>query len=86
MTQTQKPSPGRIVIVAGIEATTNNGATEAPGIITRVWSDDLVNVRIFTDADNMIQSRTSVPLYATDKEYGKVAGEKPLGCYWPPRV
>lgn len=40
-----KPSPGRIVLVFANPAY-NDGADHAPAIITRVWNDQLVNVRV----------------------------------------
>lgn len=45
------PSVGRIVLVP-IEPEMNNGATVAPAIITRVWSDTTVNLRVLTDSQN----------------------------------
>jgi hypothetical protein len=83
---TQKPSLGRIVIAAGIDPNTNNGATEAPAIITRVWSDDLVNIKVITDGETRAQAKTSVKLYGTPEDYEASAATEPVGCYWPPRV
>ncbi|MER5601526.1 hypothetical protein [Streptomyces sp. NPDC002265] len=45
----QKPSVGRIVHVP-MDPATNNGADAAPAVITRVWNDTTVNVRILADA------------------------------------
>ena len=74
-----KPSIARLVIVP-MNAETNNGATEAPAIITRVWSDTLVNVRVLSDSDRSPEWRTSVALYEEKPdEPGHVA-------WWPPRV
>lgn len=54
-----KPSVGRIV---HFHATTGadefNGSKTHPAIITRVWSDDCVNLHVFFDA-NAPQVRTS---------------------------
>jgi hypothetical protein len=77
----QKPSLGRVVIVP-MDPALNNGADEAPAIITRVWSDTMVNVRVLTDSgEHRSQDwRTSVSLRA-DKP------EKPAhDAWWPPRV
>lgn len=41
-----KPSIGRIVIFIGKES---NSSFEHPAIITRVWSDDCVNLTVFLD-------------------------------------
>lgn len=79
----QKPSIGRVVIVP-MPATANNGATEAPAIISRVWSDDMVNVRILPDASNEVPARTSVKLFAD-----KAAADAFPGAHvawWPERV
>lgn len=43
------PSLGRIVIVTGIDATGNNGSTEAPAVIVRVWNDVTLNLKVLTD-------------------------------------
>lgn len=49
----QTPTIGRIVIAHGVDPLLNNGATEAPAIITRVWSGGeakaMVNCKVITD-------------------------------------
>lgn len=79
----QKPSIGRIVIVP-MDPTANNGATEAPAVITRVWSEGVVNVRILVDASNEVLSRTSVSLFETNEDASAVTGLHT--AWWPPRV
>ena len=76
---TSTPSVGRIVLVP-MDPATNNGSNIAPAIITRVWSDTCVNVRVLADSD-AIKWRTSVTQVddAADTE----------GTHhwsWPPRV
>jgi hypothetical protein len=75
----QKPSLGRVVIVP-MDPQANNGADESPAIITRVWTDTLVNVRVQPDHAGGTVVRTSVTLY----------DEKPENAahcaWWPPRV
>lgn len=44
----QKPSVGRIVHVT-VDPRHNNGADVAPAVITRVWSDTCVNLRVLHD-------------------------------------
>lgn len=44
----QRPSVGRIVILKG-SAAESNSALECPAIITRVWTDTMVNVTAFPD-------------------------------------
>jgi hypothetical protein len=61
-----KPSVGRIVLVFA-DPKLNNGADEAPAIITRVFSDTCVNVTVFPDATTPYP-RTSVNLHATRDE------------------
>lgn len=87
----QKPSPGRIVLVP-VDAINlpSNGAEVVPGIITRVWSDTMVNLQVFLDA-GLVVSRTSARLYedAEQAKDGAPNDERPyaqLRCYWPPRV
>lgn len=81
----QKPSIGRIVIVP-MDPTAANGATEAPAIISRVWSDSVVNVRILPDASNEVLSRTSVTLYPGSTEAADANATGTHYAWWPPRV
>jgi len=76
----QKPSPGRIVI-ARVDPLMNNGSDEAPAVITRVWSDTTINVRVLLDA-------FTTPLWLSSI---RLLDERPAdrGVYatwWPPRV
>lgn len=83
----QKPSLGGIVLVnAAALGIDNNGGDQAPAVITRVWSDTLVNLRILADSGET-PWKTSVLLFQTPEEYAEArdAG-KTYGCYWPPRV
>ncbi|MET9088129.1 hypothetical protein ABZX77_40670 [Streptomyces sp. NPDC004237] len=52
------PRIGQVVLVPANPAV-NNGADVAPAIITRVWSAQVINVRVLLDSD-AIQWRTSV--------------------------
>lgn len=74
-----KPSVGRIVHVPADPAE-NNGADVAPAVITRVWSDTCVNVRVLLDSD-AIEWRTSV-VY-TDSFDDDANRHR---WTWPPRV
>jgi len=75
-----KPSLGRIVLVP-MNPSENNGSDVAPAVITRVWSDTMINVKILTDATSN-QWRTSLTLCA----------ERPAEmhglhlAWWPERV
>jgi hypothetical protein len=73
------PSLGRIVLVPADPAV-NNGAHTAPAVITRVWTDDVINVRVLLDSD-AIQWRTSVT-YTDSLD----TTEHTHHWTWPPRV
>ncbi|MEV4858937.1 hypothetical protein [Streptomyces ossamyceticus] len=78
-----QPSIGRIVHVAA-DPSMNNGADIAPAVITRVWSDTVVNVRVLLDGDSAPQWRTS--LTHTDT-LDDVADDVRLSRWtWPPRT
>jgi hypothetical protein len=80
----QTPSVGRIVHVR-VDPATNNGSDVAPGIITRVWSDTLVNVRIFPDSGPETYVKTSMTL-APSREAATELAENRHVCWWPPYV
>jgi len=81
------PTIGRIVTVLGGTARVN-GTDSAPAVITRVWSDELVNVTVLCDAPTTGR-HTSITL-CPDEESARA---KPEGqpeayavAYWPVRV
>lgn len=78
----QKPSLGHVVLVK-VDPAQNNGSDTAHASITRVWSDELVNIRVMLDAFSMPLWLTSVNLFDTEDE-AVAAGRHT--CYWPPRV
>jgi hypothetical protein len=47
-----KPSVGRIVHVL-VDPNVNNGSDVAPAVITRVWSDNCVNLRVLHDGPSI---------------------------------
>jgi hypothetical protein len=76
------PSVGCIVM-CGVNAAGNNGTDVAPAVITRVWSNEMVNVKVFNDG-LACEWKTSVHLFDVEeqaREYGILSA-----CYWPPRV
>ena len=83
------PSVGRIVHTL-VDPTHNNGADIAPAIVTRVWSDTCVNLRVFYDGAQ-VDWVTSATLHA-DEETARervVPGTSPgrgHQAFWPPRV
>lgn len=72
----QKPSIGRIVIYhfSAADTNLNNGLLIAPAIITAVWGDTCVNLKVLADNPHD-QWKTSRNL-----------GEGPDQWSWPPRV
>lgn len=78
---TQTPSLGRIVLVP-IEPEMNNGADTAPAIITRVWSDTTVNVRVLADSECLLWRTSSTYTDNLDER-----GQTHMNYWtWPPRV
>lgn len=74
-----KPSIGRIVVFtpSGNDSECrHNGASEVPAIITRVFSDTVVNLKVITDG-----SATPWRTSATYSEEGT-----PYSWRWPQRV
>ncbi|MFG3586632.1 hypothetical protein [Streptomyces sp. NPDC047990] len=77
----QQPSVGRIVRVP-MDPAANNGSDEAPAVITRVWNDTTVNVRILADsAPKADEWRTSLVLVESLAESGGLCR-----WTWPERV
>ena len=98
---TPTPAVGRIVHVI-VDPHQNNYCDVAPAIITRVWSDTCVNIRVLFDGppshvgDNRQHWQTSIMLYP-DREALEAAHADRLerfgeggsilgGAFWPPRV
>lgn len=96
----QKPAIGRIVHVV-VDPKTNNGSDVAPAMITRVWSDTYVNLRLIRDNHPGPEEwLTSISLYgsleALDEAVAKRQAEFDatapgltayrVGAFWPPRV
>lgn len=83
-----KPSLGRIVFTR-VDPLMNNGADIAPAVITRVWSDTLVNIRVMLDSENPPLWKTSVLLFDSEED---AKGNDAEGitathaCWWPPKV
>lgn len=77
------PTIGRIVI-ARVDPLQNNGATEAPAIITRVWGPGMVNLRVFVDTAAMPLSQTSAKLFESQEDAEKDGAT--LACWWPARA
>jgi hypothetical protein len=76
------PTIGRIVHVP-MDPAENNGSTIAPAVITRVWTDTMVNVRILADGPDT-PWRTSV---AYVEQLPEPDGTSPAHVWaWPPRV
>lgn len=81
-----KPSVGRIVLV-GHDPAYNNGSEIAPAIITRVWSDSCINVRVLHDnVTGTTEQRSSVTYVATVEELEGDEINRQYRWTWPPRV
>jgi len=88
-----QPAVGRIVHVF-VEPALNNHADVAPAIITRVWSDELVNLRVLVDGKSDALWYTSVALFAdrespeqtTNYRIASDGAHVPAAAFWPPRV
>lgn len=91
--ETPKPAVGRIVHVL-MKPGDNNGSDVAPAVITRVWSEACVNVRVFADSGD-VPWQTSVSLHA-DRAAADAAvapvremhGDNAIvrAAWWPERV
>lgn len=95
------PTIGRIVHVL-VEPQVNNGSDVAPAIITRVWGDQCVNVRVLRDGyPGPEEWMTSISLHASREaleahaeqrraEHAAAGGNpddvRINGAFWPPRA
>lgn len=67
-------------------AARSNGADVAPAVITRAFSDTLVNAIVFRDAGG-VQAVTSIRLFETEAEArGSLEYDSMTAGYWPPRT
>lgn len=76
-----QPSVGRIVLFFH----PGDGITEPqPAVISRVWSESCVNLRIMKDASPDVPLATSVPLFAPlTPEQRAGLGQQSPWCEWP---
>jgi hypothetical protein len=91
-----KPAKGRIVHVR-VNPEHNNHQNTAPAVITAVFGDSAVNLRVLYDGpaerpETRLDWLTSIPLFESEEAYEThkktVASEFEglVGCWWPPRV
>lgn len=86
------PALGRIVHVF-VDPARNNGAEVAPAVITRVWKEHGVNIRVLLDGPDT-PWLTSVTLCEDRDSAEKVTNYRvanngdryPAAAFWPPRV
>jgi hypothetical protein len=74
-------------MVAG-NSVARNGTDVAPAVITRVWSDTMLNVTAFPDSDAPTRV-TSIQLFPDeDAARAWIAEEqyRSVAAYWPPRI
>lgn len=85
------PALGRTVHTF-VDPALNNGSNVAAAMIVRVWSESLVNLRVFVDGKSDVLSMTSVGLYA-DQDAAVQAptyttasdgSRLPAAAFWPP--
>lgn len=80
-----KPTIGRIVIYKLTQqdrdalkalgsSNPNNGASEAPAIVVRVWGESCVNLKVMCDGEHTLWKTSSI------------LGELDGNWQWPPRV
>lgn len=75
-----RPSIGRIVHVL-VDPAQNNGNDVAPAIITRVWTDRMVNVKVLTDGPHDLW-QTSLDLLDVRPSDNTIK----RAAFWPPKV
>lgn len=76
----QRPSVGRVVLYVPAPGQAGGATDTCPAIITRVWSDTVVNLSVFPDMGAGF-SVASVDLLPTVPPV-----LEPRTCFWPPRV
>mgnify|MGYP000853843108 CR=1 FL=1 len=75
------PTKGRIVMFRfGSKEVPLSGSFEHPAIITRVWSDTMVNLLVFVD-NAAPMAVTSIELHAEEPPH---TGQR--ACWWPARA
>lgn len=90
-----QPTVGRIVHVL-VDPKVNNGSDVAPAVITRVWNEHGINVRVLRDGyPDPSEWMTSISLHASrealDEHIEAVKSANPgaevsvRGAFWPPR-
>ena len=86
-----KPALGRMVHVF-VDPARNNGADVAPAVITRVWSDESINLKVLLDSPDDVIWFPSVTL-CNDRESAEQVksfritnhGSRfPAAAFWPP--
>ncbi|MET8818444.1 hypothetical protein [Streptomyces rochei] len=85
MSSSQKPSVGRIVHVP-MPPSANNGSDTAAAVITRVFDDEVVNVRIFADSTASPQEWRTSLTYTDELAYDPDDTTSLYRWTWPPRV
>jgi hypothetical protein len=89
-------TPCRVLMAAGVPTSQNNGASEAPAVVVRVFDGavDHVNARVLCDGEGLLWW-TSVPVYDDKAAYDVAAAEYAenypdagslRALYWPTRT
>lgn len=95
-----QPTVGRVVHVL-MDPSVNNGSDVAPAIITHVWNDTAINVRVIRDgypdpsewmtSISLHESREALEDHAAQRQAeldksGSGATVSVRGAFWPPRA
>lgn len=75
MTNSITPTVGRVVLFRSQDPELTGGAPEVPALITRVWSDQTVNLQVMRDGHGATPIGVTSVMYAEDFEAsGQYAG------------
>lgn len=77
------PSVGRVVLFHGNAEQMGNGAAVVPALVTRVWSDNCVNLMVMRDASTPL-AVTSVPYAEPEEADDKATFTASFGWHWMP--
>lgn len=83
----QKASQGRMVLLIGGVAR-SNGTDTAPAIVTRAWSDTMVNLIVYPDCAQPAVA-PSITLFEDEqaaRDWIAADEYRSTAAYWPPRV
>jgi len=80
-----KPAIGRIVHTF-VDPGTNNGSDIAPAVITRVWGDETVNLKVLLDGHDNPWLTSVKLLPGRPPAEALTEDAATFVCFWPPIV